>query len=88
MGENSYTKNEERKSGFKFRFRQCFDLFCANETFVAGDRKYGIPPLDPFLVSEITVPTGAITLRVQDAKVNGMKDVELKKIQCLTFIKN
>jgi len=50
----------------------------------SGDRKYKIPVLDPFDVTEVKIindgarPTG-ISITLRNAKVYGLKDAVLKK---------
>lgn len=47
---------------------------------IKGDRRIGVPNLDPVEISEIEVPAGPFTFDVKNVTLYGLKDVDLKRV--------
>jgi hypothetical protein len=48
---------------------------------VSGDRKYGVPNLDPFLIEKIGMEHAGFKVSVGDMIVEGAKDTNLQDIR-------
>jgi hypothetical protein len=48
---------------------------------VPGDRKYGVPVLDPMLIKQLTTKHGGLTATSRNSTVVGVKDVVIEDIR-------
>jgi hypothetical protein len=43
--------------------------------YISGDRKYGVPPLDPLLIEKLSMTQSGITATSLNFTIVGLKDV-------------
>jgi hypothetical protein len=55
--------------------------FISRMLCVSGDRKYGVPNLDPFFLKEMSAKEFGIVFNVSDMIVEGVKDATLQDVK-------
>jgi hypothetical protein len=74
----SMVNTKPRLAACLFRHRE---LFISTRLCVSGDRKFGLPQMDPFIVKELYVQQSGFSLIAQDLSVEGLKDADLQDIK-------